>query len=218
MATIRFVLFDLDGTLLDSNQSLNFTLNLLLAKDKTGRLPPIPPSQTRAYVSGGAGALLQSARPDISASELETKKQAFFDIYRKNLFHQATLFEGVAPTLETLKKNGYALGIATNKQSEFTLPLVAHLGLDEIMDVVISRDQVAVGKPDPAMIYRACQEVDIAPEACLFVGDDIRDITAGKNASTKTAIAAYGYAPASDYSSWNADYLIHSPPELLSLV
>ncbi|MDI9348161.1 MAG: HAD-IA family hydrolase [Methylacidiphilales bacterium] len=212
---IQFALFDLDGTLLDSNASLNTTLNLLLAKNKQS---PVAEAETKAYVSGGAGAMIKLACPELSDIEIEKQRQEFFKIYRENLFYNTVLFEGVEELITQLKKRKIKIGIATNKQSEFTLPILTYLGIDKCMDAIVCRDNVSVGKPDPEMIYQACTIAEVTPNQCIFTGDDKRDIEAGRSAGVITVLAAYGYAPIGESIQWNANFTIQSPIELLALI
>ncbi|HEY3432694.1 MAG TPA: HAD-IA family hydrolase [Rhodocyclaceae bacterium] len=214
---IRAVFFDLDGTLADTAPDLGGALNrLLLAEGKS----PLPMEQLRPYVSGGARALLRTGfdiTPD-DAGYADMQKR-FLDIYAANICVDTRLFGGMEQVLQTLENRGIPWGIITNKVQRFTKDVVAGLGLDQRAVSVISGDTAARPKPAPDPLLLAAEEAGIPAGDCLYVGDDLRDIQAGKAAGMGTVTAAWGYLGGSpDIESWAADHICQTPLDLLRLI
>jgi N-acetyl-D-muramate 6-phosphate phosphatase len=208
----RAILFDLDGTLADTAPDLAAAINLL----ETERgLPPTPYSRLRPVTSGGAPGLIKVAfglKPDDDGyAELRT---GFLANYAAALASASTLFDGVPDLLQGLQQRGLAWGIVTNKAMRFTDPLVPQIGLQDAA-CVISGDTTAHSKPHPAPLLEAARRLALAPHECWYVGDDLRDIQAGRAAGMATIAAAWGYCGDVEPASWGADALAATPLQLL---
>lgn len=211
----RAVLFDLDGTLADTAPDLAAATNRL----RTARgLEPAPYERLRAVASAGGRGLLGAAfgisPEDENYPELLAE---FLNNYQSALAVGSRLFDGIAPLLEALRTNGMGWGIVTNKFMRFTDPLVLQIGLHEA-DCVISGDTTPHSKPHPEPLLEAARRLALPPQACWYVGDDLRDIQAGRAAGMRTIAAAWGYCGATEPLAWDADWVAGSPLELLELV
>ncbi|RCS59234.1 phosphoglycolate phosphatase [Parvibium lacunae] len=212
----RAVLFDLDGTLADTAGDLAAAAN---AMREARNLAPLSLAELRPYVSQGARGMLGRAlqiTPDNPAyPDYQTD---FLSRYAARLCVHSHLFDGMPWLLDQLEAHGLAWGIVTNKHTRFTNPLVEALQLFPRTRCVVSGDTTAHAKPHPAPLLHAATLLEVPPATCLYVGDDARDITAGQAAGMKTAAAAYGYCGESDPSTWQADWLIHHPHDLLTIL
>ncbi|MPS28796.1 phosphoglycolate phosphatase [Pigmentiphaga sp.] len=211
------VLFDFDGTLADTAPDLAAAAN----QQRLRRgLPALPYEQLRPMASHGARGLLGVAlglTPD--SPEYEACKQQFLDDYAANIAVHTVLFPGVEDLLANLVQEGWTWGIVTNKVTRFTTPLVRHLALEQHSAVVVCGDTTAHSKPHPEPLLHAAREVGVAPQSCLYVGDDQRDIVAGKAAGMKTIATAYGYCgDGVPVEAWGADTVVASVPDLLPAI
>ena len=214
---IRAVFFDLDGTLADTAPDLGGALNrLLLAENRS----PLPMEQLRPHVSGGARALLRTGfgiTPD-DPGYADMQKR-FLDTYAAHICVDTQLFEGMEEVLLALENRGIPWGIITNKVQRFTQDVVSGLGLSRRAASVISGDTAARPKPAPDPLLLAAERAGLAPRHCLYVGDDLRDIQAGKAAGMGTVTAAWGYlGEAPDIESGAADPICQTPGDLLRLL
>ncbi len=211
---VRAVLFDLDGTLADSAGDLALALNRVRAD--LG-LPAVSTESLRAHASSGARGLLGAGMGVTSTDpRYEPLRVAFLDHYAACLAETTRLFDGVAALLDAIEERGLAWGIVTNKHSRFTDAVVAALDLSARAGVVVSGDTAAHPKPHPAPLYHASAALDTPPDACVYVGDDLRDIEAGVAAGMPTIIALYGYmGTGGDSSGWPATGSIAHPLDLL---
>lgn len=207
---IRCILFDLDGTLVDTAPDLGYALNALLREE---RKPPLLAAQIRPVASAGARGLLRigfGLQP--TDADYEPMRRRFLDIYSDNLTRESRLFEGMTAVLEAARQRGVAWGIVTNKPARFTDPLVGHLAFANPPVCVISGDTAAYPKPHPAPMLMACEQAGIESAHCVYVGDAQRDIESGKRAGMRTVAALYGYIEAGDDPHlWGADAFIHTP-------
>lgn len=214
---ISAVFFDLDGTLADTALDLGGALNQMLSQE--GR-PQLPLAKLRPHVSGGAKALLKlgfGITPDDPG--YPTQQQRFLDIYNSRLCQETTLFPGMADLLQNLEQQGIRWGIVTNKAQRFTAPLVAGLGLTERSAATISGDSAPKAKPAPDTLLLACRQAGVAPDQCIYVGDDLRDVQAGQAAGMTTVIAAWGYlGDGLPIDQWGGDHVVHQASEILDLV
>ena len=215
--TVAAILFDLDGTLLDTAPDLGGALNLLLRRyDK----PPLPLSRFRPLVSMGARGMLEIGF-GLSPHhvEFEAMKAEYLAIYEENLCRESRLFDGMDKVLDTLEQRGIPWGIVTNKHSRFTLPLLAALNLDKRLQCVISGDSVPRTKPHPDGLYAAAAVLNLTPAANLiYVGDDERDVQAAHAANMTAVVARYGYlGNGNPPANWGAQHYIDSPTDLLEL-
>ena len=217
MTRLKTVLFDLDGTLVDTAPDLADTLNRLL--DRHGR-PPRSLESIRPHVSHGTIGMLGFAfgltKEDPAFAQMRSE---FLDIYENHLCHRSNLFAGMKEALDFIEKLGLSWGVVTNKPDFLTRPLMRELGLDQRSACIISGDTLPVSKPDPAPMLYAAELAGNAPEQCVYVGDAERDIEAGKRAGMRTLVASYGYIePHEDPQAWKADGHIDHPLELIDWI
>jgi N-acetyl-D-muramate 6-phosphate phosphatase len=211
----RAILFDLDGTLADTAPDLAAAVNLL----RTERgLEPTPYAILRPTASAGARGMIGAAFGLTPADEgYEALRLQWFSNYEAAMAVHSTLFGGVKELLEGLTASGVAWGIVTNKPARFTDPLVPQIGLDHA-GCIVSGDTMPHPKPHPAPLLEGARRLGIAPEDCWYVGDDLRDIEAGRAAGMLTVACAWGYCGAIEPLHWGADYLLDTPADLLDLV
>ena len=215
LARPRAILFDLDGTLADTAPDLAAAVNRL----RTDRgLEPTPYSVLRPTASAGARGMIGAAFGLTPADEgYEELRLAWFDNYQAAMAVESTLFGGVTELLDGLTKAGLAWGIVTNKPARFTDPLVPQIGLAHA-GCVISGDTTGHPKPHPAPLLEGARRLGIAPQECWYVGDDLRDIEAGRAAGMATVACTWGYCGAIEPATWNADYTLDTPADLLDLL
>lgn len=216
------VLFDLDGTLVDTAYDLGRALNLLLAKhDK----PKLPHEKIRPVASHGTAALLKlgfGELPDVQ--KFEALKVEYLALYDEALKEQPILLPEIEQLLDALEAKNMAWGVVTNKPRRFSLPLLqvamTQKGcLYERAACLVCADDVRQAKPAPDSLLLACQQTDADPKNCIYVGDAERDIVAGKAAGMKTAVALFGYLSEADRpDDWGADCQINRPLELLQFI
>ncbi len=212
---IEAVLFDLDGTLIDTAPDMGAALNNLLIEEN---LEPIPMSIIRPYVSQGALVLTKLGFSEhVAEFELEPLRLRYLDHYRAILGDSSALFDGFELVLESLEDQGTPWGIVTNKPEWLTTPLLEQLALNINASVVICGDSLDKRKPHPLPLIVAAETIGIGCQNCVYIGDDPRDIDAGKAAKMKTLIAAYGYIKEDvNLNLWQADGLIEKPIDLLA--
>ena len=211
---IDAVLFDLDGTLADSAGDLAAALNRMRAERG---LAPVPVDVLRPHASTGARGL-RGAGMGIAPEDADYKalRHTFLDYYEAALDVHTRLFDGVDRLLDALAQRALAIGIVTNKVERFTTPVVAALGLDRRAGAVVSGDTTPSPKPHPAPLLHAAERLGIAPERCVYVGDDLRDVTAGNAAGMATIVAEYGYLGETGCADdWPATGWIDRPLALL---
>ena len=204
---LELVLFDLDGTLADTAPDLAGALNRLRVERG---LPTHPMAMLRPYTSQGVRGLLKAGF-DIQPGhpDYESLFQRFLEIYEAHLCVETRLFDGMDQILSAIEAQGLRWGIVTNKRMRFTEPLVAALGLSARAATVVSGDTTAETKPSPLPLLHACTHVGIAPEYALYIGDDRRDIEAGKAAGMRTAAVRFGYlGDGGPIESWGADEIV----------
>ncbi len=210
---IKAVLFDLDGTFADTAPDLCHALNLM----RTARgLAPVALEVTRPVTSMGARGLLHAGfgiSPD--HSDYLALRDEFLDLYEQNLCHDTRLFPGTLELLADIEARGLKWGIVTNKAERFALPLLEQLRLGSRAACMIGGDTTGKLKPHPEPLLAASRKIAIVPEACIYVGDDQRDIAAGRAAGMMTVAVTYGYLNGSDPADWGADAVIDHPHELL---
>lgn len=208
------LLFDLDGTLVDSAPDLAGAANDLRAEHG---LAPLPLDALRPMVGAGARGMVGVAfglTPDDAG--FAALKEAFLDRYAQRLLVHTRLFDAVVPLLDALDASGQRWGIVTNKAMRYTAPIVAGLGLESRAAVVIAGDTTPHAKPHPEPLLEAARRVGVAPQSCHYIGDDLRDIQAGRAAGMATAAAAWGYLGQGEpIEAWGADRVLHSPDQLL---
>ncbi|MGB4922866.1 MAG: HAD-IA family hydrolase [Candidatus Nitrotoga sp.] len=211
---IKAVLFDLDGTFADTAPDLGAALNHLL--NLNGR-PPMPLETIRPQASHGSLGLLKlgfDIGPD--APNFAGLRDAFLDYYASHICVHTTLFPGMAELVEILEQRGLPWGIVTNKPHRFTLPLMQALGYAQRAACLISGDTCARAKPFPDPLLKASELLKIAPQHCLYLGDDKRDAEAAQAAGMRCIIARYGYHDSlEELANWPAQGGIDLPFQLL---
>jgi phosphoglycolate phosphatase len=214
-ACIRCVLFDLDGTLIDSAPDLAGAANAM----RVARgLAELPYERLRPMVGAGARGMVGAAFSTAPGEEgFEALRDEFLQRYAEGLLQRTAVFAGMAPVLQALERTALPWGIVTNKHERFTAPVVQGLGLRERAAVVICGDTTAHAKPHPEPLLEAARRVGVAPRECVYVGDDLRDVQAGRAAGMATLAAAWGYLGAGEPGqAWGADAVIENPPALLN--
>jgi N-acetyl-D-muramate 6-phosphate phosphatase len=211
---VRGVLFDLDGTLLDTAWDMGATLNALLGEHG---LPPLSHATIRPHVSKGSRALVTLGFGAAAPAEQAARIERFLALYSQRLAVDTRPFDEVPALLDRLEGRGIAWGIVTNKPSRLTEPLLEALGLAARPAVVVCGDTLAERKPSPLPLLHASEKLGLAPAQCLFVGDAECDIQAARAAGMPVLAARYGYFDESDKpEAWPASGWIESPLGLLA--
>lgn len=211
------ILFDLDGTLVDTAPDLGYALNL--QRERHG-LTTLPEQVIRPYASHGSRGLLSigfSLQPeDASFPEM---REEYLSIYDQVFTRSPVLFDGFAEVLVEIERKRVPWGIVTNKPRRFSEPLIKAIGLDQRVSCLVCGDDAPRPKPYPDTLFMACKMASINPEDCTYVGDAERDVQAGKAAGMKTVIALFGYIAQSDKpAEWGADAMIKHPADLLNFM
>ena len=211
----RAVLFDLDGTLADTAPDLAAAVNFLRVQRG---LEPTPYAILRPTASAGARGMIGAAFGLTPADEgYEELRVQWFERYQSAMAVESTLFGGIHELLAGINAAGMAWGIVTNKPARFTDPLVPLIGLSHA-GCVVSGDTTGHAKPHPAPLLEGARRLNVLPEQCWYVGDDLRDIEAGRAAGMVTVACGWGYCGSVEPSSWGADYLMDTPADLLELL
>ncbi|MDQ3289573.1 MAG: phosphoglycolate phosphatase [Pseudomonadota bacterium] len=208
----KAVMFDLDGTLLDSAPDMLAALNVMRAEAGVAAMVL---AELRPHVSRGARAMLAAAFPHLPELEREAQVRPFLDCYERELGRHGAAFEGVETMLAQLEAAGCVWGIVTNKPEYLARQLLPLLGWQERCAVLVGGDTLPVRKPDPLPLIHAAERIGVAPGDCIYVGDDERDIIAARAAGMPSVVALWGYRlSADDPVSWNGDVLIERPDAL----
>jgi len=208
------VLFDLDGTLIDSAPDLGGAADQM----RTERgLPSLPLERYRPLAGSGARGMLGVAFGITPESpEFPILREEFFVKYESRMLLGTQVFDGVAELVEALHARGLKWGVVTNKSERFTVPLTRAMPLFESARAIVSGDTTPHAKPHPEPLFEAARRLGVAPAHCIYVGDDERDILAGRAAGMRTVAATYGYmGEQAEVARWDADASIASPIELL---
>ena len=213
MLRIRAVLFDMDGTLLDSAPDF---IAVSQAMRQARGLPAIDPQRVADVVSGGARAMVAAAfdcPPD--SAEFEVLRLEFLERYQQGCAVFTRPYDGIPELLADIEKSKLLWGVVTNKPLRFAEPIMQQLGLAERSALLICPDHVKRTKPDPEPMLLACSKLGLQPGEILFVGDDLRDIESGRAAGTRTAAVSWGYIhPDDNPGNWGADVVVDHPLEL----
>jgi len=214
MKPIHSILFDLDGTLLDTAADLGTALNALLSEEK---LPNVPFDAIRTTAGLGSRALLNlGMKIDPTHERYTLLQNRFFEFYEKHLTDQTQFFPGMTETLLFLDQKNISWGIVTNKPSRFTKPLLNHLQLDQRAGCIISGDTLPFHKPHPAPLQHACDLLKCHTENCIYVGDAESDVLASRSANMRVFTALYGYiSPNENPTEWKADGYLNHPTDLI---
>jgi phosphoglycolate phosphatase len=217
MPAIRCVLFDLDGTLADTAPDLAGALNKMRA-DRG--LPAMPLEPLRRMASSGARGLVGvgfGLKPGDAG--YEEHKTEFLDNYQAALCVHSRLFDGIDGLLAALESRGLPWGVVTNKASRFTDPLARLIGFAGRATCVVSGDTTPHAKPHPAPLLHAAELCKVPASACIYVGDDLRDVQAGRAAGMKTLAVTWGYLGVGEPPhAWGADAVIDTPADVLGQV
>ena len=211
------IFFDLDGTLADTAPDLVAATNQLLV---ARNLAPKPYEFLRPYASAGARGLLEGAFGiSTDHADFPLLRDEFFSNYEKALLLDSKLFDDMGDLLDQMDEAKLPWGIVTNKSERFTNPLTDLMGLRHRAISTVSGDTTPYSKPHPEPILHAARVAKVDPTKSLYVGDDIRDVVAGKAAGMKTVAAAYGYCGCKEPpEAWGADYIVNQPLELLQII
>lgn len=208
------VLFDLDGTLIDTAPDLISSMNNAFS---IHGLEAVSPNSVKPYISFGAAAMINEGLKDaVNAKELKQKIfTTMLDHYQANIARYSVFFDGIVETLNLIETNGLKWGVVTNKKERFTLPLMKALKLNQRVSCLISGDTTAFSKPHQEPMLTACRQANVQPQECVFIGDAQHDIEAGKNVKMKTLAALYGYLKSDDLpATWGADAMVETPEQI----
>ncbi|MEN1727913.1 MAG: HAD-IA family hydrolase [Pseudomonadota bacterium] len=214
--SVRGVLFDLDGTLVDSAPDLVGTLNDLRRRHD---LPALPYLELRPYSTRGALGLLEAGFPELDSASRIALRDDFLSRYRERLWQESFVFEGMQALLGVLEQAGLSLGIVTNKIESLARPLVEQAGWHHLFGTLVAGDTTRRSKPDPLPVLTACGNLGLLPSQCVLVGDDRRDVQAGEAAGVATIAVTWGYIEADDDPhTWGADRVVHQVDALTQLL
>lgn len=217
LVDVQAVLFDLDGTLLDSAPDLAGAANQMR---QTRGLEPLPYANYRPFVGTGARGMLRIAldlHPE--AKDFDAHREEFFRTYEGCMGQDSALFDGVRQLLARLQQADLRWGIVTNKAERFSHPIAQSTPEFQAAGALISGDTTAHSKPHPEPLLEAARRIGVAPEHCIYIGDDERDMVAARAAGMRAVAAAYGYLGGVDsVAAWKPDAQINSPLELLQLL
>jgi len=210
------VLFDLDGTLVDTAPDLIACLNHTLAEHN---LNPVSAAHVKPFISLGALAMINASTTALSDAKKAELLEVMLTRYENNIAEHTVFFDGMVETLATIEQHGLKWGVVTNKRQRFTKPLMDALQLTHRAACIISGDSTANPKPHSDPMLAACQQAGVNPHECVYIGDAIHDIAAGKSVAMKTLAALYGYLKPTDTpETWGADALIDSPQQLTTWI
>ncbi len=216
-ASTTAILFDLDGTLIDTAPDFHRVLNL---QRKRHGLPDLEYSAVRRTVSDGARALIRLsfgiAPDDLGFNEL---RQELLDLYLEDIAVESKLFDGFEKVLNALEEAKIPWGIVTNKPRLYSEALLSQMNLEQRLGILVCPDDVSLTKPHPEPLLKAADHLQRESSKCWYVGDHQRDIEAGRRARMTTVAAAYGYVPGQeDVRDWQADYIVDKPQDLIPLI
>lgn len=213
------LIFDLDGTLIDSVPDLALSLNqMLTALDRT----PFPIDIIRSWVGNGAAVLTKRALsgnieidPELDPTLVEKALSIFLNFYEQNVCVDTTLYPNVKNTLETLHKNDFRLVIVTNKPEQFVRPILETLGLNHLFEMVVGGDSLPKRKPDPMQIEHVCKTLQVDAAKCIMIGDSKNDIYAATAANMQSIGLTYGYNHGEDINSHGASLVLDDFADIL---
>lgn len=206
------VLFDLDGTLVDTAPDLISCLNKAL---NVHGFEAVAPRLIKPFISYGAAAMINASQPLCDDKSKANILETMLNLYQDNIAEHTVFFSGIVDTLNAIEAQGLKWGVVTNKRERFTNPLMDALKLTDRAACIVSGDTTANPKPHPEPMLEACKQAGVNPRECVYIGDALHDITAGKSVDMKTLAALYGYIRPDDTpETWGADALIESPDQI----
>ena len=208
------ILFDLDGTLLNSGLTFHKIVNQL---KKEINQEEVPFEKVRKYSSRGASLILKNSFPEADEAQLADLKKSFLERYFEFMLDDICLYDGVVELIDFLANESIPWGIVTNKSEKYTRPIIEKLKWHELTNAVICPENVTKAKPDPEGIITALNLLNASNSESYYVGDHKRDVETGKNANVKTVACTYGFHE-TDPHSWQADYIINEPIELKNVI
>ena len=208
------ILFDLDGTLLNSGLTFHKIVNQL---KKEINQEEVPFEKVRKYSSRGASLILKNSFPEANEAQLADLKKSFLERYFEFMLDDICLYDGVVELIDFLANESIPWGIVTNKSEKYTRPIIEKLKWHELTNAVICPENVSKAKPDPEGIITALNLLNASNSESYYVGDHKRDVETGKNANVKTVACTYGFHE-TDPHSWQADYIINEPIELKNVI
>ncbi|ESP91502.1 MULTISPECIES: phosphoglycolate phosphatase [Pseudoalteromonas] len=213
------LLFDLDGTLIDSVPDLALSINQML---NALNMTPYPTETIRSWVGNGAAVLTKRAlsgsidiAPDLDTTYVEKALSKFLSFYDQNVCVETTLYPNVKSTLESLHSSGYRLVIVTNKPEQFVRPILKHLGLNDFFEMVVGGDSLPKRKPDPMQLTYVCETLGVSPSSCLMIGDSKNDIFAATAAGMQSIGLTYGYNHGEDINSHGASLVLDNFADII---
>ena len=217
---MKAVLFDLDGTLIDTAADF---VRIIQQMCRDEQRPIVDAEHIRTQVSEGARAMVKLVYPELDVTDpvFLAHRQRFLTAYGDNIVVDTDLFAGMYALLEELEAHAIPWGIVTNKPRGLSESLLAELNLSDRCAVLVCPEDVTHTKPDPEPMYLAAKRIQIQPEDCIYVGDHPRDIDAGRHAQMYTILAAYGYLPLQhkdDLTAWQADCIVNTVAELQQVI
>ena len=217
MLLFKALLFDLDGTLLDTAPDFLIAINRQLQVH--GR-EPLMGDAIRTSVTHGSIGIIESAYGITQDNpKFAALKEEFLELYLSNIAEKTDFFDGIRQVLNNCAQQGIPWGIVTNKPLRYTAPLLKQLGLEEQSASTICPDHVNNPKPDPESLILACSQLSVKPEDCIYIGDHIRDIQAGRSAGMRTIAAGWGYIEDSEnINDWHANWVVEKSTQLNSLL
>jgi 2-phosphoglycolate phosphatase len=213
MSRPRAVFFDLDGTLVDSAPDLVVAVQALCRELGA---PPPDADAVRRVVSAGGRAMLRQGLPGADEAMIDQWLARFLDLYSVAMTVHTRLYDGIAEVLSTLESRGIAWGIVTNKPGWLARPMLAAMDFHRHSVALVTGDCLPVRKPDPAPVLHACALAGVDAADAVMVGDDLRDVQAGRAAGARTVAAAWGYLDGGDPAAWHADWVVQRPHDLLA--
>ena len=217
MLTFKALLFDLDGTLLDTAPDFLIAINKQLQIH--GRDPLITDAVRTSVTHGSIGIIESVYGINQNDPKFAALKDEFLELYLSNIAEKTDFFDGIRQVLDSCVQQGIPWGIVTNKPLRYTAPLLKELGLEQQSATTICPDHVSSPKPDPESLLLASSQLSVKPEDCIYVGDHIRDIQAGRSAGMRTIAAGWGYIEDSENTNdWHADWVVENPIQLHSLL
>ncbi len=207
----KAVIFDLDGTLLNSGLTFHKIVNILKLELNE---EPVEFESVRKFSSRGASLILKNCFPEKDENSIHSLKVKFLNIYEKILIENLVLYNGIDSMLNLFDDNRISWGIVTNKSWKYTKHIVKQLGWDKRTSAIICPDNLKNSKPDPEGLHLALKLLEANADNSFYVGDHRRDVETGKNAGVKTIACDWGYWE-DDYKTWNADFVASDPKQII---